>query len=243
MNTVNINGVELPVVEVDKYLFSRSTQRCKYRFINDELGDVLEIESDYCYRIEKYYDLYDIKGNFIKKDFVFHNEKTREFLSVKSQDSYKKMVLYLNGDFRFLSVENNAINTMDEVSLFHNVLSCKYKCYYDPKNDYKLRRKYDNMPFYYIIGGHSRCIQGLLSRNDISMSYKELKEKIKRAKEKYSDHIAYDFNEDLKNMERYLVDAISKYLMITPKQYKAGRFSLVNCLIKRINYNINNKNK
>lgn len=242
MDIIKINDCELPIIKKESHVFSYSLQGAKYSFIKDGIYEVLHIDTEFIYETNYYFNLYDSKGNIFKEDKHREIEHINKKESVNNISLYggNNIILFLNNEFRLLTINNRSINTIDEVSSFNHVLNSSYKTYTDAHYN-KIYSKLDFLPKYSIIKGHSREIYGLLSREDIQMTYRELKDKIKKSKKLYKGETHFDIDKDFENMENEIVKAISKYLMLTPKQYKASRFNLINQLNKRLNYNINNK--
>jgi hypothetical protein len=242
MDYIKVNGFDLPVLRKDREICTYSLGGIKYEFIKKGISEVLHINSNFRYRTKYYYNLFDCNGNIIKTgiETEFEDIKSIESVSDINWSGGKKIVLFLNGEFVLLTVDNSAINTIDQVISFNKILNCKYNTY-STANSTPFDYKMDFVPHYNIIRGHSRYIFGMLSRKDIQMTYKELKSKINIAKKLYKEEIKYDLDKDFEDMESVIVKSLSRYLMLTEKQYKAGRFNLIKQLNKRLNYNINNK--
>tara|TARA_R110002167_G_scaffold11043_10_gene49372 strand:+ start:220 stop:954 length:735 start_codon:yes stop_codon:yes gene_type:complete len=239
---VTVNGFELPVIKTDRSIFSYSYSGIKYSFIKEDVFEVLHIDANFTYETNYYYNLFDSKGNIIKTDNKRNIEHVRCCESVNIINSFggNNIILFLKGEFRLLTIDNCSINTIDELDRFNKILNSTYKTYSDV-NSNDMNYKLDYVPNYNIIRGHSRVIYGILSRQDIQMTYKDLQLKIKKSKELFKDKIKYDIDADFLSMEREIIKGITTYLMLTEKQYKAGRFNLITQLNKRLNYNINNK--
>ena len=241
MNYIKVNGFDLPIIKKDKSIFTYSLCGVKYSFKKEGVSEVLYVDAKFTYETNYYYNLFDSKGNIIKEDKHRETENLRDIVSINDVLYFggKKIILFINGEFKLLTVNNNYINTIDEISEFNHILNSTYKTYSDVNRtpfDYEM----DYVPHYNIIRGHSRVIFGIFSRKTIQMTYKELKSKIKTSKELYKSEVN-DIDKDFEDIENEIVNSLSKYLMLTPKQYKIGRFNLINQLNKRLNYNINNK--
>ncbi len=239
MEGLVINDME--IIKTEKRMFSHDLYGVKYRLVKEGVEDVLFISANFQYEYRHYYNLYNSKGEVFKEDYFREVKDEKKEVSVKEM-RHTNLVVFLDGDFRLIVKPNERIITIDEVEKFKGYLTDTYNCYSDAYYN-KINYKQDLLPTYTIVRGHSRRVYGLLSRAVLQMTYKELECKIKDARTKFSEYIKYNFEEDLTLMENDIVKDICDYLMIKESQYKSGRFNIIDQLNKRLNYNINNKNK
>jgi len=242
--TIEINNVDVPVERVEEVLFCHSTWGVKTltpRIYNRSVLDMY-LETDFTYHERYYYNIHDANGNIIGEDNKFKVITKTEMYRCNDLDRLpsKRVVFYLNGDFRIINLIFGQMNRLEDVEEIGNILSTYCTAY--TGNIYKS----ELMPLYEIYRGHSRACLGILNRSDIKMTYEELEQKkrlaIQMCIESEVNIRDKEYDEEWINEAfDHVVKAVCDYLFINENQYKKGTYNLIDKLNKRLNFNINKR--